>query len=498
MKTAIAVLDKRGENVTETVVRVLKSLRTEHSESFGIATPKTCIVGRNPEALQNQDINSSASVGYTFSRILPIDCPQSMRLEDSTLVFEGRTYMQIRKSSATEIVYKKLMRNRDRVIESLFKEIEGDFSFIIAEPQRIIAGRDPVGVQPLYYGENTSVAALATNRKALWMLGIAKTESFPPGNLAFVNREGFKFKPIKTLTYSKPRPITIKKAAERLQNLLESSVHTRVSELKEIAVAFSGGLDSSIIAFLAKKCRVNVHLIHVSLRNQPETEEARRAAGELKLPLQVYLFREEDVEKVVPKVVTLIEEPDPVKAAIGVPFYWTAEKTATTGLKVLLAGQGADELFGGYQRYVNDYLLHGGEEVRSSMFADVVKLHENNIERDKKICSFHNVELRLPFASYRIAKFAVSLPIELKFEKKADSLRKLVLRKVAENIGLPASIAEKPKKAMQYATGINDALKKIAKGQKMTLSEYVKILFLTNLARNGGADLEKSKESGMY
>ena len=479
MKTVMAVLDKRGENVTGTVIRVLGCLGIEPTESYGVATSKTNTIERNPEALQKHDINSSVLVGYTFSRNLPIDHPQSMKLKDSTLVFEGPIYVPIRKSPAAKVVYKKLMRS-DKTIESLFEEIEGDFCFFIAEPQRLIVGRDPIGVQPLYFGENASIAAIATNRKSLWTLGITKTESFPPGHLAFVNLEGFKFKPTKTLTYSRPRPIRMEKAEETLQKLLESSVRTRVFGLKEVAVAFSGGLDSSIIAFLAKKYRVNVQLIHVSLRNHIETEEAKKAADELKLPLQVYLFRKEDVAKVVPRVVTLIEEPDPVKTAIGVPFYWTAEKTAKAGLTVLLAGQGADELFGGYQRYVNVYELYGEEEVRSSMFKDVVNLHENNIERDKKICSFHNVELRLPFASYRIAKFAVSLPVKFKLEKKKDSARKLVLRKVAENLGLPVSITEKPKKAIQYSTGINDALKKIAKEQKMTVNDYVNKLFETN------------------
>jgi asparagine synthase (glutamine-hydrolysing) len=385
-------------------------------------------------------------------------------------------------ASGIEIIAKKLQHvDHLKASETFLKEVEGDFSFIIAEPQRIIAGRDPIGVQPLYYGENRTVAALASNRKALRKLGIEKTQSFPPGHLAFISREGFKFKPIKTLVYSEPKPVTMQKAAETLQKLLERSVRKRVSGAKEIAVAFSGGLDSSVVAFLASKCRANVHLIHVSLENRPETEEAKKAADELNLPVEVYLFREADVEKVVSRVVELIEEADAVKVSIGVPFYWTAEKASEAGFRVLLAGQGADELFGGYQRYVNDYLLYEKEKVRKTMFDDVVKLHESNIERDVKICGFHDVELRLPFASYQIAQFAVSLPLELKIERSADTLRKLVLRKVAVDMGLPSSIVEKPKKAVQYATGINVALKKIAKKQRITIAEYVNKLFLSHM-----------------
>ena len=405
-----------------------------------------------------------------------------VRLGDAAVLFDGRIYSPTLGASGTEIIVKKLQQaDHLKASETFLKEVEGDFSFIIAELQRIIAGRDAMGVQPLYYGENRTVAALASNRQALWKLGIEKTQSFPPGHLAFVSREGFKFKPIKTLVYSEPKQVTMQKAAETLQKLLERSVRRRVSGTKEIAVAFSGGLDSSVTAFLAKKCRANVHLIHVSLENRPETEEAKKAADELNLPLHVYLFGEADVEKLVSSVVELIEEADAIKASIGVAFYWTAEKAAEAGFRVLLAGQGADELFGGYQRYVNDYLLHGKEKARRAMFDDAVKLHESNIERDVKICGFHDVELRLPFASYQIAQFALNLTVELKIERKADSLRKLVLRKVAMDMGLPSSIVEKPKKAVQYATGINDVLKKLAKKQKTTITEYVNKFFLSQI-----------------
>ncbi len=411
------------------------------------------------------------------------DKQHCVRLGNATVLFTGRIYSPIPAASGAEILAKKLEQaDRIKASEAFLKEVEGDFTFMIVEPERIIAGRDPVGVQPLYYGENGNVTAFASNRKALWKLGIDDVRSFPPGNVAIVSREGFKFKPVKTLAYAQPKPVTMPEAAEALKKLLERSVQRRVSGLKEVAVAFSGGLDSSVVAYLASKCPVDVHLVHVSLENRPETEEAKKAADALNLPLQFSLFREADVEKVLSKVVELIEEPDPVKASIGVPFYWAAEKTAVAGFKVLLAGQGADELFGGYQRYVNEYLQHGAEAVRKTMFDDVVGINESNLERDMKICGFHDVELRLPFASYSLAEFAVALPVELKIEREAGSLRKLVLRKTAENMGLPASITEKPKKAVQYATGINGVVKKLAKKHKATVAEYINKLFLNQAA----------------
>jgi asparagine synthase (glutamine-hydrolysing) len=225
-------------------------------------------------------------------------------------------------------------------------------------------------------------------------------------------------------------------------------------------------------------------LIHVSLENQFETQEALEAAKELGLPLYVHLFKETDVELTIPKVLELIEEADPLKVNVGIPFYWAAQKTAEAKLQVLLAGQGADELFGGYQRYVKQYLISGDEKVRQTMFNDVAKVYESNLERDMKICISNNVKLRLPFASYNIAEYAMSLPTELKFEKDPDSLRKLVLRKVASNLGIPACIAQKPKKAVQYSTGISSVLKKLAKKQNITLGCYLNDLFVKQTQKN--------------
>lgn len=474
MGAIIAVIGKKGKNATETAVAMLKILEHKGIEAFGIASPKHVEIEKSIEALQSQNISSSVVIGQAFSRVFESDKLQPMQLENATLVFEGRIYPTESKISDAENFAQKLREKE--AIENLFAS-EGHFAFAIAEPEKIVAGRDAMGIHPLYYGENFEFAALASERKALWRIGIKDVNSFPPGRVALVDIKGFQFKPVRTLTYSGAKSTTMQVAAKQLQKLLRRSVDGRVSGLREIAVAFSGGLDSGLIAFLAKNSGADVHLVHVGLRDQLETDYAKKVAEELKLPIHVQLYNEEDVEKTLLRVLWLIEESDPVKASIGIPFYWAAEKTAEMGFKVMLAGQGADELFGGYKRYADDYLRYGDEKVHEILFSDVVRMYETNFERDFKICNFHNLELLLPFATYQIAKFAINLPVELKIKLPDDGLRKLVLRRAAENLGLPQFIAERPKKAIQYATGISKVLKKLARKNQLPMNEYMQQIF---------------------
>jgi len=473
MGALIAVINKKGENAMEAAVAMLKTLKHEHVEALGIASPTTVKVGKVFLELQDKSVNSSMLIGHVFSRILPTDKPQLMKLEGATLVFEGRLYQTAARISDAKAFAMTVQHDPEEAI----KKTEADFAFALAEPERLVAGRDVMGIRPLYYGENADFAALASERKALWNIGIKTANSFPPGNIAFVNKNGFEFKPVKTFAYSEPKPLTMQTAAKKLQKLLQHSIMERAAGLKKVAVAFSGGLDSSTIAFLAKKTETNTHLVHVSLKNQPETEHAKRTAKELELPIHIYLYDEGDVEKALPKVLWLIEEPDPLKASIGIPVYWSAQKTAETGLKVLLAGQGADELFGGYKRYVDDYSRFGSKKAHITMFNDIVRMHEANFERDFKICNFHNVELRLPFAAYQIAKFATNLPVELKIELPDNGLRKLVLRQIAESIGLPQFIVKKSKKAIQYTSGVSKTLEKLAKREGLSVKEHVEKIF---------------------
>jgi asparagine synthase (glutamine-hydrolysing) len=111
------------------------------------------------------------------------------------------------------------------------------------------------------------------------------------------------------------------------------------------------------------------------------------------------------------------------------------------------------------------------------MYRDVAMSYEKNFQRDNQTCSFHKVELRLPFVDRDVVQFSLSLPPKLKIESAEDRLRKRVLRQVAQNLGVPMFIVNKTKKAVQYATGVSKAIQRLARKEGLTSREYVEKVF---------------------
>jgi asparagine synthase (glutamine-hydrolysing) len=477
MKAIAAVLDRKGGRAAQTAVSMLRVLGREGAEAFGIVTQNHVIMEKSLEKLQVEEFKSSTAIGHVFLKVLAQDKPQPTQIERATLVFDGRIYNPRVEASEVNFVAKKLQADSEAGAEALIRELDGCFAFAIAKNEKLVVGRDSLGLYPLYYGENNSMLAFASERRALWKIGIKEVRSFPPGHLVIADKRGFKIRLVKVLKRSATTQASMENAAKKLQTLLELSTKERVRGLSKVAVAFSGGLDSSLIAWLAKGAGVKVHLIHVSLENQPETEQAEQAASLLDMPFHKYLHTEGDVEQTLPKVLLAIEDHNPVMACIGVPMFWAAKRAAELGFKVLFAGQGADEYFGGYRRYLNLYKRFGEDAAEKALTHDILTMYEKNFERDSKICTFNNLELRLPFASYPIAEFTFNLPLRLKIESPNDSLRKAVLRKAAEKFGLPPQIVKKPKKAVQYATGVAKAVRRLAKRDGLTTKQFLQKIF---------------------
>jgi asparagine synthase (glutamine-hydrolysing) len=266
-------------------------------------------------------------------------------------------------------------------------------------------------------------------------------------------------------------------AAMRLESILRKSTKKRVLGLDTLAVAFSGGIDSSAIAVLAAQCGVEVTLFTVGLENQPEIQSAKTAAEALGLPLQIQTYTEKAIESVLPRILWLIEDPNAMKAGVALPLFWVAENSSKCGFKILLTGLGGDELFAGYHKYLRKYKEHGAPVLRNTLFRDVEISHQTNLQRDNKICAFHKMELRLPFMDHTVVDFALGLPASLNIASEEDPLRKRVLRQTALRLGIPASIANRAKRAIQYATGVNKALIRIAKQKGLGLQDYIKEVF---------------------
>ena len=476
MGALVAAINKKGENSVPTVVAMLKELTHRGVDAHGVSTPNSVAIAESIEKIATENINSSIVLGHNLSRFCLRDKPQPILGEDFTLVFEGRLFPQTNLSEVDKVV-KMLEATPHRKADKIIEKLDGSYTFAIACADMLIAGRATLGINPLYYGENETTFALASERKALWATGVKNAKSFPPGNVAVVNERGFSFKPVKTLIQPSLKATNMETAAERLNNLLQKSNEKRVLDLDKVAVAFSGGLDSSVIAVLAKNCGVEVHLFSVGLENQPEVQFAKTAATALGLPLHLQTYTIDDVESILPKVLWLIEEPNVMKVGIAIPLYWAAENSSKLGCKILLTGLGGDELFGGYQKYLREYKRYGATAVRNALYHDVEKSYETNFQRDNKVCSFHKVELRLPFMDQDVINFALGLPVNLNITSAEDNLRKRVLRQTALKLGIPSFIVNKAKKAIQYATGVNKAIRRLAKEKELSSQDYVKETF---------------------
>jgi len=467
MGAIASAFDKRGVDAPSFVLAMLKELEHRGTRTPTVVGQPATFVAESLDTLKNKKAFSKVAVGSNSSDLI--------LGENYTFVIEGRFF-----PSADPIVHHVMhdtARHPLKNVSHILRKLDGSYTFAIAFKDRILVGRDALGSKPLYFGENASICAIASERKALWKIGIKDTHSFPPGNLASMMEYGFAFESVATLKQPPDREIKMADAARRLQELLCESTQERVSDVKNVGVAFSGGVDSSVIALLAKLGGVNAHLICVGLEGQREMERAKDSAETLELPLTLQGCTVDDVETVLPKVLWLIEEPDVMKVGVAIPFYWTAEVAAKLGFHVLLAGQGADELFGGYHRYLHEYAMGGAEKVREALFHDTAMSYETNFQRDEPVCTYHKVDLRLPFVDAEVVRFALSLPVNLKIESADDELRKRVLRQAAKNLGIAASIADRPKKAVQFATGVDEALERLARKEGLTRRSYVDKVF---------------------
>ncbi|MFY1113414.1 MAG: asparagine synthase-related protein, partial [Methanosarcinaceae archaeon] len=313
---------------------------------------------------------------------------------------------------------------------------------------------------------------------------------FPPGLVLSTNTEsGVTAERSLKIRPPERRISKEKEAVTSLIEALEKAVGLRLTP--HSGIAFSGGIDSALLAALARKRKPDLPLYAVGLPGSHDIGQAEYAAEALGLEgsLITHLLSPEEIEAAVPQVIYATESTDPMKISIGLPLYIVSKIARENGVKVLLTGQGADELFGGYRRH-EAFLEKGANLLDREIRSDLENISTINLERDDMVTMANAVELRVPFLDREVIKVGLAIRPELKVLKTDEGYsRKHVLRKAAEGL-LSPELLRKEKKAMQYGTGVQKVLDKLARDAGFPKKEGKHIeKYLVTVAREKGFEL---------
>ncbi len=227
----------------------------------------------------------------------------------------------------------------------------------------------------------------------------------------------------------------------------------------EGVVALSGGVDSALVARLAgRECVV------VGMAGSHDILHARQVALEFGLILHEHIIDPAWIEEALAEVLAVIPKRDPVNASIATTLYFVCQWAGQHGETRILAGQGADELFGGYSRYLQTDTL--AQDLERDFQGLALQL-----ARDQAVAGLHKACFSLPYMDCRVVVAARSIPAEMLV---AEGVRKRPLRAVAGRYMSPA-IAQYEKKAMQYGSGVMKEIQKQAarKGYKRSVQDYL-------------------------
>ncbi|GAB7017571.1 asparagine synthase C-terminal domain-containing protein [Halostagnicola bangensis] len=329
--------------------------------------------------------------------------------------------------------------------------------------------RDVLGRVPLFIeGDSTIDRSDSGDRTAdrfeTWAFDpteLNAPELFPAGSVLRPNETGL---PEQVWSLPEPTPYTDHATAlEKLSTATETATSTIGTE--NTAVAFSGGVDSALVAEL-----LDAPLYVVGFPDSHDVEAARTAADAMGRELTVVELEPADLERAVPEVARATGRTNAMDVQIALGLYLVGERVAEDGFDRLAVGQGADELFGGYEKVVRLDHRVDAETVRGAVRESIATL-PSQLPRD--ICTIRaaGVEPVAPLLHDAVVDAALRLPDDLLADK---NTRKKGLRSVATDY-LPREVAYRDKKAVQYGSLIARELDRLARqaGYKRRIDDHV-------------------------
>ncbi len=263
-----------------------------------------------------------------------------------------------------------------------------------------------------------------------------------------------------------PEPDTDRESAlDRLRGAIETAASDVRQADGEVAVAFSGGVDSALVAEL-----LDAPLYVVGFPDSHDIEAARTAAEAMGRELTVVELEPADLERAVPEIVETIGRTNAMDVQIALPMYLVAERVAADGFDALALGQGADELFGGYEKVVRLDHRVDAETVRGAVCEQIRGLSDQ-LPRDVLTIESAGLQPVTPLLHDAVVDAALQLPDELLAD---EETRKRGFRLVASEY-LPEEVAMRDKKAVQYGSLVARELDRLARqaGYKRRMDDHV-------------------------
>ncbi len=353
-------------------------------------------------------------------------------------------------------------------VEHVLPHLDGVYAAAVTDGRMTVIARDRIGVRQLYYASIGGLTAFASEKKAIWaVLGDdAPVERLLPGHLLVMapdrtdTRRFWKAEPPReTARITDPR-----EAVNRYARAIESAVRKRIAGQPRVGVIYSGGVDSDLIASLVHRAGVPF-TCYTAGRSEsaPDVAWARRTAKEHGFPIEVVTLTTDDIEAMLPEVMKTIEDHSLNQVEVAVPVFASIRAAQEAGELVILNGQGADELFGGYPWYAAIVDREGYEQFVERSWEDTLLLYKECLEREDKIAMAHSLELRVPFLDPAVIETAFSISPQLKIHKGADAVRKRVHRAASIALGVPEDVAFRGKEAAQHGANVHDAFDEIAR-----------------------------------
>ena len=330
--------------------------------------------------------------------------------------------------------------------------LDGDFAFVVIDGDDYIAGRDPLGVKPLYYGmDERGRMYFASEMKPI--ADQCKTFStFPPGHY-YTPSTGF-------VKYYKPEYEDFTKANKELdlsliREKLTEATRKRLMTDVPIGVLLSGGLDSSLISSIAARLlkEKELHSFSIGLdADSPDAKAARKVADFLGTKHHEVHFTIEQGIAILDKLIWHLETYDVTSIRASTPMYFLSKAITDLGVKVVLSGEGADEIFGGYLYFRNapstiDFQKETIERVQKLFTADLLRADKSTMA--------NGLEVRVPFLDKAFLDTAMLINGEEKQPKTHDDIEKYILRKAfdtPENPYLPTEVLWRQKE--QFSDGV--------------------------------------------